>query len=56
MATDTNRTNMQKEIPAEESARQQYYMDKCRTHVAQFLEQNGYVPRACVVTFGCPFV
>ena len=53
MATDTNQTNWQNGIPTEESARQQYFMDKCKAHVAQFQDKRGHAPRACVVTFGC---
>lgn len=56
MAENTNQTNWQNGIPTEESARQQYFMDKCKAHVAQFQEKRGHAPRACVVTFGCPFV
>lgn len=42
--------------PTEESARQYYYMAKCREWVKNFEQKNGRLPKACVITFGCPKV
>lgn len=39
--------------PTEESARQYYYMAKCREWVKNFEQKNGRLPKACVITFGC---
>lgn len=39
--------------PAEEPARQYYFMAKCREWVNDFERKNGRFPRACVVNFGC---
>ncbi|MBP3206084.1 MAG: tRNA (N6-isopentenyl adenosine(37)-C2)-methylthiotransferase MiaB [Lachnospiraceae bacterium] len=38
---------------ADEAARQQQFMDKCKVYVADFADRHGRSPRACVVTFGC---
>lgn len=39
--------------PAEEPARQFYFMAKCRRWVRDFEKTNGRLPKACVTTFGC---
>ena len=39
--------------PAEEPARQYYFMAKCREWVRDFEQKNGRLPRACVVNMGC---
>lgn len=39
--------------PAEEPARQYYFMAKCREWVKKFKSENGRCPTACVTTFGC---
>ncbi len=39
--------------PAEEPARQYYFMAKCREWVRDFEQKNGHLPRACVVNMGC---
>ena len=39
--------------PAEEPARQYYYMAKCRCQVRAFEKENGRLPKACVVNYGC---
>ncbi len=36
-----------------ELARQDEYLEKCRTHVAAFQAEYGRQPKACVTTFGC---
>ncbi len=38
------------EPPAEEPARQYYFMAKCREWVKGFEQKNGRLPRACVRT------
>lgn len=39
--------------PAEEPARQYYFMAKCREWVRGFEDKNGRAPTCCVTTFGC---
>lgn len=39
--------------PAEEPARQYYFMAKCRKWVREFERENGRRPTACTQTFGC---
>ncbi len=41
------------ESPAEEPARQYYFMAKCRERVREFERETGRRPIACVTTFGC---
>ncbi len=41
------------EAPAEEPARQYYYMAKCRKYVAEMTAELGHAPTCCVNTFGC---
>lgn len=41
------------EPPAEEPARQYYFMAKCREWVGNFERENHRFPTACVTTFGC---
>lgn len=41
------------EPPAEEPARQYYFIAKCREWVLEFERKNGCLPTACVTTFGC---
>ena len=40
-------------IPVEESARQYYYIEKCRQWTDHFTQENGRRPRACVFNMGC---
>lgn len=42
--------------PAQEPARQYYFMAKCRGLVQDFEKQNGRRPCFFTQTFGCPFV
>lgn len=39
--------------PAEEPARQHYFIAKCRRQVRNLFEEKGRVPTACIQTFGC---
>lgn len=39
--------------PAEEPARQYFFMAKCREWVREFARKKGRYPAACVTTFGC---
>ena len=39
--------------PTEESARQYYFMAKCREWVKDFEQKQGRLPRSCVVNMGC---
>lgn len=39
--------------PAEEPARQYFFMAKCREWVREFARKKGRYPVACVTTFGC---
>lgn len=39
--------------PAEEPARQYYFMAKCRQWVRKFEQKNGRLPSACVTNMGC---
>ncbi len=41
------------DIPAEETARQYYFMAKARSHVSRLKEEMGHTPTCCVTTFGC---
>ncbi len=51
IALDT--IDIHREPPMEEPARQYYFMAKCREWVQAFAEENGRLPKACVVNFGC---
>ena len=50
---DLDKIDINAEPPTEESARQYYYMAKCREWVKDFEQKNGRLPKACVTTFGC---
>ena len=45
-----------KQIPAEEPARQYYFMEIARQYVAELAAQKGSPLTFCVTTFGCPTV
>ena len=42
-----------KQIPSEEPARQNYFMDIAKKYVAELAEQKGAPLTFCVTTFGC---
>jgi len=44
------------QAPAEEPARQYFYMNKCKALVDKLAEELGRKPTCCVNTFGCPTV
>ena len=48
-----DKININAEPPAEEPARQYYFMAKCREWVGNFERENHRFPTACVTTFGC---
>ena len=50
---DLDKININSEPPAEEPARQYYFMAKCRKWVQDFEQKNGRFPKACVVNMGC---
>ncbi|MCM1105805.1 MAG: tRNA (N6-isopentenyl adenosine(37)-C2)-methylthiotransferase MiaB [Blautia sp.] len=50
---DLDNIDIHAEPPAEEPARQYYYMAKCREWIKAYKEKNGGFPKACVTTFGC---
>ncbi|MCM1216168.1 MAG: tRNA (N6-isopentenyl adenosine(37)-C2)-methylthiotransferase MiaB [Lachnospiraceae bacterium] len=50
---DLDKIDINAQPPAEEPARQYYFMAKCREWVRVFEQKNGRVPTACVTTFGC---
>ena len=50
---DLNKIDISAAPPAEEPARQYYFMAKCRQWVGVFEQKNGRRPTACVTTFGC---
>ena len=50
---DLDKVDINAGPPTEESARQYYYMAKCREWVKDFEQKNGRLPKACVTTFGC---
>ncbi len=50
---DLDKININSEPPAEEPARQYYFMAKCRKWVQDFEQKNGRLPKACVVNMGC---
>lgn len=51
--TDLDKIDLNSEPPAEESARQYYYIAKCRQYTKRFLEEKGRYPTACIKNFGC---
>ncbi|MCM1282376.1 MAG: tRNA (N6-isopentenyl adenosine(37)-C2)-methylthiotransferase MiaB [Muribaculaceae bacterium] len=50
---DLDQIDLQAKPPAEEPARQYYYMAKCREWINAYKQKNGSAPNACVTTFGC---
>ena len=50
---DLDRIDINVEPPMEEPDRQYYFMAKCREWVRTFEQENGRLPRACVVNMGC---
>ena len=50
---DLDKIEIYLEPPAEEPARQYYFMAKCRKWVKEFEQEHGRIPSACVTTFGC---
>ena len=56
---DTNVTNYTIEemenvqVPTQEPARQYYFIEKAKRHVAALADQLGRTPTCCVTTFGC---
>lgn len=50
---DLDNIDINLEPPAEEPARQYYYMAKCREWVKDLGEKQGRMPRFCVVNMGC---
>ena len=48
-----DKINVNSQPPAEEPARQYFFMAKCRQWVKNFERKNGRLPGACVTTFGC---
>ncbi len=51
--TKPDEIDLKKEPPTEEPARQYYFMEKARQHVAKLAEKLGHTPTCCVTTFGC---
>ena len=50
---DLDKIDLNAGLPAEETARQYYYMAKCREYVKKTDEKIGHKPLCCVTTFGC---
>ena len=50
---DLDKIDIAAEPPAEEPARQYYFMAKCRKYVQKLEEELGRKPVCCVKTFGC---
>lgn len=50
---DLDKIDINTKPPAEEPARQYYFMAKCRKWTEEFKTKNGRRPKACVTTFGC---
>ena len=50
---DLDKIDIHAEPPIQEPARQYYFMAKCRNLVKKFERENGRIPKACVVNFGC---
>lgn len=53
---DLGQIDINSQPPTEEPARQYYFMVKCREWVRGFEQENGRLPKACVVNMGCPNV
>lgn len=45
--------DLTKQPPAEEPARQYFFLAKARQYVAELAERLGHTPTCCVTTFGC---
>ncbi len=50
---DLDKIDINAEPPAEEPARQYYFMARCREWVRSFERKNNRSPQACVVNMGC---
>ncbi len=50
---DLDKIDIAAEPPTEEPARQYYFMAKCREWVKSFEQENGRLPKSCVLNFGC---
>lgn len=50
---DLGQIDINSQPPTEEPARQYYFMAKCREWVRGFEQENGRLPKACVVNMGC---
>lgn len=50
---DLDSIDINADPPAEEPARQYYFMAKCRVWVRDFERKNGRLPKSCVTNFGC---
>lgn len=50
---DFDQINLEEKPPLNEPARQYYFIAKCRQYIKSFEKENGQLPKACVVTFGC---
>ena len=50
---DLDKIDINSEPPAEEPARQYYFMAKCRRWVKEFEQKNGRLPIAFVLNMGC---
>ena len=48
-----DRIDLTAEPPAEEPARQYFFMAKCREWVSDFQKKNERLPKACAVNMGC---
>ncbi len=53
MTIDLDRIDLSTAAPAEEPARQFYFLAKCREWVKSFEQKHGRPPRSHVTTFGC---
>ncbi len=53
MTIDLDRIDLSTAAPAEEPARQFYFLAKCREWVKSFEQKHGRSPRSHVTTFGC---
>lgn len=50
---ELDHTNLELDLPVEETKRQYYYIAVCRKWVKNFEKQNHRLPKACVVNMGC---
>ena len=50
---DISKIDLRLPPPEEEPDRQYYFIAKCRQWVETFEKEQGHLPRACVVNFGC---